>query len=166
MKVIISLFLLLPLAGFAQECSYKKLVDKFSQETYYSSGFMNYSGVKGEKISFSIEADSKEVRLLFSLPGNCFNDQSTAVISFDGSKSKSTSKNSTAMNCDGIFTAVFRNTATTPFALQKVASQKLHNIIFTGSNGQKVELLLKAEEKDLLLERASCIVNEAKALIR
>jgi hypothetical protein len=166
MKVLLSLFFLLPLAAIAQDCSYQKLVDKFSQETYYSSGFMNFIGVKGEKISFSIEADNKEVRLLFSLPGNCFNDQSTAVIAFEGTRSKSTSKNSTAMNCDGIFTAVFRNTATTPFALEKIASQKLQNIIFTGSNGQKVELLLSDKEKEMILERASCIVKEAKALIK
>ncbi|MBA2745957.1 MAG: hypothetical protein H0U44_07020 [Flavisolibacter sp.] len=152
--------------SFSQECKLRKSIDQFSQEPKLSSGFMNFSTVKGERISLSIEADSKEVRLLFSLKGNCFNDQSTAAFSFEGSKSKNTQKNTSSMNCDGVFTIVFRNTNTTPSALQKIGKQKLTTILFTSSNNQKIEVQLTEDERALVVEKANCMITESKSLIK
>lgn len=166
MKQLLLFFFLLPAFAFGQECSVKKLKDKFSQEPVYSSGFMHFTGAKGEKVSLTIEADSKEVRLLFSIPENCFNDQSAAAFSFDGSRSKSNQKNSSAMNCDGIFSIVFRNTNSTSYALNKLATQKATSIIFTGSNNQKIEVVFSEEEKTNLQQKANCLVTEAKSLIK
>jgi hypothetical protein len=166
MKQFIFFLLLVPAFGFSQDCNIKKQKDKFSQEPIYSSGFMNFTSIKGEKVSLSIEADSKEIRLLYSIKDNCFNDQSTLAITFDGSRSKSNQKNSSAMNCDGIFTIVFRNTASTSFALNKIATQKTSGMTFTGSNGQKIEVVLSEEEKTSLQQKAACLVNESKALIK
>lgn len=166
MKQLLLLFLIIPAFSFGQECNVKKLKDKFSQEPVYSSGFMHFASAKGEKVSLSIEADSKEVRLLFSIPENCFNDQSTAAFSFDGSRSKSNQKNSSAMNCDGIFSIVFRNTSSTSYALNKLATQKTTGITFTGSNNQKIEIVFNEEEKTNLQQKANCLVNESKALIK
>lgn len=144
----------------------KKLKDKFSQEPIYSSGFMHFTGSKGEKVSLSVEADSKEIRLLYSIKENCFNDQSTVVFTFDGSKSKSNMKAGNAMNCDGIFTVVFRNSTTTSYALNKIATLKTTAMQFTGSNGQKIELVLTDEEKLNLQVKTDCLVKEAKTLIK
>lgn len=70
------------------------------------------------------------------------------------------------MNCDGILTVVFRNAATTPTALQKMTQQKVTSIIFTDNTKKKIEVTLKDDEKQLLLEKAACLVNEAKSLIK
>jgi hypothetical protein len=166
MKQFFILLFLLPVFAFGQDCNVKKLKDKFSQEPIYSSGFMHFNGSKGEKVSLSIEADSKEIRLLYSLPDNCFNDESTVAFSFDGSKSKSNMKAGNAMNCDGIFTVVFRNTNTTSFGLNKIATQKTTSMNFTGSNGQKIEVVLKEEDKLNLQVKADCLIKEAKSLIK
>ncbi len=164
MRYLFLLLLIFPLAVNSQECNILKKVDQFSQENLLSTGFMHFSGEKGEKVSLTIEADSREIRLLFSAKGNCFNDQSKAVFVFDGSKSKSTQKNTAAMNCDGIFTIVFRNTSTTPFALKKIATQKATYIELNGSNNQKIMLTLTDEQKAQLVEKANCLVEESKSL--
>ena len=166
MKHLFVLLFFLPALAFAQDCNVKKLKDKFSQEPIYSSGFMHFTSLKGEKVSLSIEADSKEIRLLYSIRDNCFNDQSTVVFSFDGSKSKSNMKAGNAMNCDGIFTVVFRNTNSTSFALNKIATQKTTGMTFIGSNNQKIEVVLTEEEKQNLQFKADCLVKEAKNLIK
>ena len=70
------------------------------------------------------------------------------------------------MNCDGIFTIIFRNAATTPSALQKMTLQKISSIILTDNTKKKIEISLKEDEKKLILEKATCLVNEAKALIK
>ena len=166
MKQVLFLFLLIPAFSFSQDCNVKKLKDKFSQEPVYSSGFIHFKGSKGEKVSLTVEADSKEIRLLYSIPDNCFNDQSSVAFSFDGSKSKSNLKAANAMNCDGIFTIAFRNTSSTPYALNKIATQKTTAMYITGSNGQKIEVVLTDEEKLLLQGKTDCLVKEAKALIK
>ena len=166
MKHLFALLFILPAFAFGQDCNVKKLKDKFSQQPIYSSGFMHFTGSKGEKVSLSIEADSKEIRLLYSIVDNCFNDQSTVAFSFEGSKSKSNLKAGNAMNCDGIFTVVFRNTSSTSFALNKIATQKTTGMIFTGSNAQKIEVVLTEEEKANLVLKADCLVKEAKTLIK
>ena len=166
MKQLFILLFIAPSLAFSQDCNVKKSKDKFSQEPVYSSGFMNFTSVKGEKVSLSIEADSKEIRLLYSIKDNCFNDQSTVAFTFDGSRSKSNQKSGSAMNCDGLLTLVFRNTNSTAYALNKIATQKTTSMLFTGSNAQKIEVVLTEEEKTNLQQKASCLVNEAKGLIK
>lgn len=164
MKYFFLLVLAFPLFGNSQECNLQKRVDQFSQENMLSTGFMHLSGEKGEKVSLTIEADSREVRLLFSAKGNCFDGNSKAIFVYDGSKSKSTQKNSASMNCDGIFTIVYKNTATTPYALKKIATQKATYIELNGSNNQKILLTLTDEQKAQLVEKANCLVEESKSL--
>jgi len=166
MKYILTLLLATPLFGAAQNCKLKKETDQFSQQPKLSTGFMSMLA-KGTRISLNMVADSKEVKLLFSLgDGACFDDQSTAIFSFDSSRTKSTQRNSSSMNCDGIFTIIFRNAATTPSALQKMTLQKISSIILTDNTKKKIEISLKEDEKKLILEKATCLVNEAKALIK
>jgi hypothetical protein len=166
MKRPLILFILLPFLAPAQDCKLKKEIDRFSQQPKLSTGFMNLSSTNGP-VSLNIEADSKEVKLLFSLgDGNCFDDKSTATFSFDSTRTKSNQKNATAMNCDGIFTIVFRNALPTPSALQKLTLQTISSIALTDNTKKKIEINLKDEEKQLLLKKTACLVNEAKTLIK
>ena len=166
MKRLLILLVSLPFFALAQDCKVKKEIDPFSQQPKLSTGFINLSSSAG-RISLSIEADSKEIKLLFSAgEATCFDDQSTAAFLFDGSKTKSNQKNYSAMNCDGIFTIVFRNSTTTPYALQKMTLQKITSIVLTDNTKKKIEINLTEEEKQLLQQKAACLVNEAKTLIK
>jgi hypothetical protein len=155
----------LSVAALAQDCSIKRKVDPFSKETRLSSGFIPLTFDKGT-LSLTIEADSKEIRFLFSLKdGSCFDDQSMAQISFDGSKTKSSQHNGSSMNCDGIFTIIYRNSTTTPSALEKMTKQQISSIQLVGTSKEKIDISLKPEEKATLMKKIECIVREAKTLI-
>jgi hypothetical protein len=166
MKWILFIAFLLPLFVSAQNCELKKERDPFTQQPQLSTGFLRLSSWGG-RFSLNMVADAREVKLLFSLgEGNCFDDESSAAFTFDGTRTKSTQKNATAMNCDGIFTIVFRNSTSTPSILQKLTQQKLTSIVLTDSNKKKIEISLKDEEKQKILERIGCLVKEAKTLIQ
>ncbi|HJW18198.1 MAG TPA: hypothetical protein VJ499_13800 [Flavisolibacter sp.] len=166
MKSFLLFAFLVPLFVSAQNCELKKEKDPFTQQPQLSTGFMRLSSWGG-RFSVNMVADAKEVKLLFTLgDGNCFDDESTAALTFDGTRTKSTQRNATAMNCDGIFTIVFRNSATTPSVLQKMTQQKLTSIILTDSNKKKIEITLKDEEKQQILDKLGCLVKEAKGLIQ
>ena len=166
MKPILLLAFLIPLFASAQNCELKKEKDPFTQQPQLSTGFLRLSSWGG-RFSLNMVADAKEVKFLFSLgEGNCFDEESSAALSFDGSRTKSTQKNATAMNCEGIFTIVFRNSTSTPSVLQKMTQQKLTSIVLTDSNKKKIEINLKDEEKQQILERTACLVKEAKTLIQ
>jgi hypothetical protein len=166
MKWILFIAFLLPLFVSAQNCELKKEKDPFTQQPQLSTGFLRLSSWGG-RFSLNMVADAKEVKLLFSLgEGNCFDDESSAAFTFDGTRTKSTQKNATAMNCDGIFTIVFRNSTSTPSVLQKLTQQKITSIVLIDSNKKKIEISLKDEEKQQILERIGCLVKEAKTLIQ
>lgn len=169
MKALLSsLFVLalsVPFLAGAQDCKLKTEVDKFSRQQKISTGFMKFTADKAT-VSLNMVADAKEIRLLFSLgEGNCFDDASTAAFIFEGSRTKSNQKNTTAMNCDGIFTVVFRNGTTTPYILDKLTKVKLTSIEITGNSKQKTLVALTEEEKTALQQRVTCLVNEARKLI-
>jgi hypothetical protein len=166
MKQLVLLFLTLPFFTSAQDCKLKKETDPFSQQPKLSTGFIRLPSTAGQA-SLNLVADAKEIRLLFSMgEGKCFDDQSTATISFDSTRSKSSQRNATSMNCEGIFTVVFRNAATTPAALQKMTLQAVSSIVLIDNTKKKIEIFLKEPEKKQLLEKAACLVKEAKTLIK
>jgi hypothetical protein len=166
MKSLLLLVLIVPLFVSAQNCELKKEKDPFTQQPQLSTGFMRFSSWGG-KFSLNMVADAKEVKLLFSMgEGNCFDDESSAALTFDGTRTKSTQRNATAMNCDGIFTIVFRNSTTTPSVLQKMTQQKLTSIVLTDNNKKKTDINLKDDEKQQIQEKLGCLVKEAKGLIQ
>ncbi len=166
MKTIFLSLFLLPALLFAQECKIKKETDGFTRQPKMSTGFMKLNSTTGI-VSLNMVADAKEVRLLFSLgEGVCLNEAATAAFSFDGTRTKSTQHNTTGMNCDGIFTIIFRNGTSTPMVLNKLATQKLTSIIIVVDPKQKTEIVLKDNEKQVLMEKAACLVKEAKGLIK
>ena len=168
MKKIVALLLLVPLFSAAQDttataCKLIKETDPFTKETRLSTGFINLKGG-----SVSIDADSKEIDVLFSIEGSdkCFDNNSNAAIFFEGVKAKFTSRNGGTMNCEGLFHFIFKNTALTTTLLQKIMTQKLSQIIFTGNNKKESFITINPADQEKLMVLATCLVNEAKLLIK
>jgi hypothetical protein len=155
--------LLFPLFTKAQECKLSKETDPFTKETKLSTGFMFFSGA-----SLTIDADSKEVDLLFSLEGanRCLDNNSTAVVHFEGTKVKMNLRNAGTMNCEGLFHFIYKNSVNTTTQLQKLTTQKISQIVFTDANKKETTVILTGKDQELLISLGTCLVTEAKALIR
>lgn len=162
MKKILGLLFLLPFFGTAQDCKLIRETDPFTKETKISTGFIFVDGG-----SLTIDADKKEVVVLFSIDGagKCFDNNSTATIMFEGLKSKSSARNGGTMNCEGLFQFVFRNTSSTTTLLQRLMTQKISTIVFTGSDKKEATLTVKPLEQALIMNMATCLVNESKTLL-
>ena len=86
MKKILFAILLLPFCAMAQDtaanqCRLIKETDPYTKETKLSTGFVLLDGG-----SVTIDADSKEIIVLFSLDGQekCFDNNGTADVFFEG----------------------------------------------------------------------------------
>jgi hypothetical protein len=168
MKKILAILLLAPLFSTAQDslsapCKLIKETDPYTKETKLSTGFVNLSGG-----SVTIDADSKEIDVLFTIEGvdKCFDNNCTAAIFFEGVKTKMSSRNGGTMNCEGLFHFVFKNTALTTTILQKMMTQKINHIVFTGNNKKESIVSIRPAEQEKLMALATCLVNEAKTLIK
>lgn len=162
MKSILLITCLFPLFLAAQECKVLTDVDPYTKETKMSSGFISLQGGS----SVSVEADSKEIDYFFIIGENCFNDASTVIIYFEGSKQKTTYRNSGSMNCTGYFHFKFRNGTVTPTQAQKLATLKVTQLVFTDSNKKQVTVSLTPEQQTLFMQSAACVTTEAKKLIK
>lgn len=161
MKFIFSLLLIAPLFVLAQDCKLKKEIDPFSQQPRLTTGFF---GIGSDRLSMT--ADSKEIDFFFVVGGNkCFDDQTTVTIHFDGDRLRSNFRASGTMNCEGLYHFTVRNTATPNYALQRLATKKVASIKFV--NGKTTtDIVLNEEQKQLLLEKATCMMEQAKTLIK
>jgi hypothetical protein len=169
MRYLIALLLCFPLAAFSQECKVRKEVDKFSQEPKITTGFVTFNqGIN--KVLLSIDAFSKEIDFFFALntekDGKCFDDASTAVITFEGEKAKATYRNTGSMNCEGLFHFTFRNVKITPTQLQKFGTKRISSIKFTGSNKKSYEVTFTGYEQQEIMDYANCIILQSKGLIK
>jgi hypothetical protein len=164
MKRLLALLLLTPAFCLAQDCNIKKTKDQFSQEPKLSTGFVPFSA-----ISLSIDADSKEIDFLFSINNKseekCFDDASTVSFVYEG-KQKANFRNTGTMNCQGLFHVTFRNLATTPSPLQRLTTKKIISIMLTGNNNTVTTITLGEEQQKQLADIISCLVKEAKTLIK
>ena len=163
MKYNIAIALLFPLCLDAQDCKFYRETDPFTKETKLSTGFIFLVGG-----SVTIDADSKEIDVLFSIEGvdKCFDDNSMAAIFFEGIKVKMSARNGGTMNCEGLFHFVFRNTASTTTLLQKLSTQKIDHIVFTGNNKKESTVTFAPQAQQTVMAQANCLVNEAKTLIK
>lgn len=163
MRLICLFCLLFPLLLPAQDCTLSRETDPYTKATRLSTGFMFFSGA-----SLSIDADATEVDLMFSMEGanRCFDNNSTAVIHFEGSKVKMNLRNAGTMNCEGLFHFIYKNGKQTNSQLQKLTTQKISQIVFTGSDKKEITVLLSPQDQNLLIRLGTCLVNEAKTLIR
>lgn len=166
-QILISAFFF-PLFAVSQDpvatrCKLNKETDPYTKETKLSTGFIFLRGG-----SVTIDADSKEIDVLFSIEGadKCFDNNSTAIIHFEGSKVKTSLRNGGTMNCEGLFHFIFKNSVNPIAALKKITTQKITHIIFTGNNKKESVVTIRPEEQQTLLTLAGCLVNDAKALIK
>lgn len=173
MKYILPLLCLLPLFLSAQQqtqaagqpsvdnCKLVKETDPYTRETKLSSGFITLQGA-----SLTVDADNKEIDFFFAISDKCFNDASTVFIYFEGSKTKTTYRNSGSINCEGYFHFVFKNGITTPTVLKKLATQKTANFVFTGSDNKATTVSLLPDQQKTLMEITACMIEESKTLIK
>jgi hypothetical protein len=163
MKVLFVICFILPLWLSAQECKLKRTIDPYTKEVRLSTGFIALEGA-----SLSIDADSKEIDLFFSMDGKekCFSDASTAVVIYEGTKMKANFRNGGPVNCEGFFHILFKNQAATPSLLQRLITQKITSIVFTGNNKSLTTLTLTPEEQQKIITLADCLMKEAKKLVK
>jgi hypothetical protein len=163
-------FLLSPLFSLAQSnCQIKKAVDPYTKEVKLTTGFIPINAGTN-RVLLSIDANKAEVDFFFSLAGakeeKCFDAASTALVTFEGTKSKATFKNTGSMNCEGLFHFTFRNSASTPAALQRLGTQRIVSITLTGNNKTVTVIPVHESDRALLMEAAACLANEAKTLLQ
>jgi hypothetical protein len=163
MKYMILLFCLLPLCALTQDCHLIRETDPYTKETKMSTGFISLQGA-----SVSIDADSREIDLFFTLTGidKCYDNNSTAAVYFEGTKSKMSYRNSGTMNCEGFFHIIFKNATATNTLLQKITTQKITSIIFSAGNKKETTIKISPEQQPVLMAMAACLVNEAKMLVK
>ena len=127
-----------------------------------STGFIPLEGAM-----VSIQANKTEIDFLFSINNDnkCFDDASAAAVFFENSKYKNNYKNNGTMNCQGLFHFIFRNSNSTPTALQNLASKKITSIKFKDGSGKETEISLTAEQQQTFMTMAGCMIKEAKTLL-
>lgn len=168
-KILLYFLFFLPLTALAQDstkapCKLIKETDPFTKQIKLSTGFVYVDGG-----SITVDADSKEVIVLFSLDGQlkCLDDNSTAEVYFEGLKSKTLSRNQGTMNCEGLFQFVFRNSAGQPTTLlNRMCTKKMTHIIFTGDAQKPVTVNIGPKEQEIIMNLTACLVAEAKTLIK
>jgi hypothetical protein len=164
MKSIVLLLGFLPFAAAAQDCKLIRDKDPYTKEVKLSTGFIHVNGA-----SVTVDADSKEIDIMFSIEGadRCFDNNSSADIYFEGIKAKTTARNAGTMNCEGLFHFIFRNSRSTPTTLlQRFSTKKITQIIFTGNNKKQITVTVEPQEQETIMVQATCLLNEAKTLIK
>lgn len=161
-QLLIAFTFLLPGFAWSQDCVIQKEKDPYTKEVRLSTGFIDLKNAK-----LSIQADSREIDFLFVITGKdkCFSDASTASVFFEGTKVKTNIRNTGSMNCDGFFHFNFKNQASIPSLLQKMAAQKVTSILFVGNDKKETQLTIPADQQQLLMHFISCLLEEAKFLL-
>jgi hypothetical protein len=162
-KYLFAAILVIPLAVKAQDCPLIKETDPYTKEIKISTGFIPLQGA-----SLAIDATKPEIDFLFSINGAnvCLDNNSTANVFFENTKIKVTFRNAGSMNCEGLFHFIFRNTASTNSQLQKLVTQKITSIKFIGNNKQEKTITLTPEQQKSVMDLGTCLINEAKTLIK
>jgi hypothetical protein len=152
----------LTLCAFCQdECKLIKDSDPYTKEVKLSSGFISLQGG-----SVTIDADSKEIDFFFVIDDKCFDNLSTVSIFLEGSKVKTTYSNAGNMNCTGYFHFKYRNSATTPTQMNKMATQKISQLIFKGTDKKETVISLLPAQQEMLMKAVACMAAEAPKLVK
>ena len=168
MKKLLFFLLFAPLWAFSQDssafkCKLIRETDPYTKATRISTGFIKLDGG-----SVTIDADQYEVDVFFTVNGTdkCYDNNSMAAVFFEGVKTKLSSRNGGTMNCEGLFHFIFKNTASTPTILSKLMNEKTNHITFTGNDKKETTITVRPENQEKLRQMISCLVNEAKTLIK
>lgn len=156
------LLLLIPVQSFSQ-CKLIKDKDPYTREARVSTGFVSLQGA-----SVSLDANKREIDMLFNIEGEnkCFDNNSSAMVYFEGSKVKMSMRNSGTMNCEGLFHFNFKNSTSVNYQLKKLTTQKISRIEFIGPNQKVITVFLTGEMQDKLFEASGCLMEEASNLLQ
>ena len=168
MKYILTILLALPFISQAQDsCKLKKQTDAFTKQTKITTGFVSFPTEEGT-LNISVDATASEIDFFcwFKNDTRCFDDQSNVQVNYDGDRLKANYKNTGSMNCEGAFHFTFRNSETTPSSLARFTDKKVSSLKFTSTDKKTVELKLSEEQKQQLQRMVSCVVRDAKTLIK
>lgn len=162
MRLAILMFFFFPFSLCAQDCKVKKTTDPYTKEVKFSSGLISLQGA-----SLAIDGSKQEIDFFFSMDAKekCFTDASTLVVFFEGTKMKANFRNGGSMNCEGVFHVLFKNGTLTPTLLQRLTTQKITSLVFTGSNKSQTTITLSPEEQQKIMTLGDCVVKEAKTLL-
>jgi hypothetical protein len=168
MKYILLAICILPFISFAQDCEVKSSIDPYTRETKVTTGFISFNtGINN--FLLTIDATKADIDFFIAMGKNanspCFDNNSTLSVLFEGSRSKSNFRNSGSMNCEGLFHFNFRNNIQTNTYLKRLSTVKIQSLVFTGSNGKIKEIFLNEEDQLILMEKVTCMIAEAKALL-
>jgi hypothetical protein len=154
--------LVLPAGIFAQDCKLKKSIDPYTKETRLSTGFIKLDGA-----ILSIEADSKEIDFVFTMNATekCFSDAANATVIYEGIKMKANYKNAGPVNCEGVFHIIFKNGVSTPTLLQRLVTQKITSIGFTGNDKSVTTITFQPEDQQKFMVLGDCLIKQAKTLL-
>lgn len=154
--------IILPWFAVAQECAIHSETDPFTKQTRLTTGFLQLKNA-----TLSIQADKVEIDFFFVIAGKdkCYSDGAIAQVFFEGSKMKTTLRNSGSMNCDGYFHFIFKNQETPHSALKRMATQKITHILFTGNDKKETQVTLTPEQQEKLMHYVSCMIGEALLLL-
>lgn len=161
MKLFLLAAAFLPLLATAQDCKVLRETDPYTKETRLSSGFISL-----QNVSVTIDADKSEIDFFFTIEGKCFDDASTLVVFFEGTKVKGTYRNAGSMNCDGYFHFRTKNGTVTPATVKKLASQKITQMAFTAADKKQVVITLQPDQQDVFIQSANCVIEEARKLVK
>jgi hypothetical protein len=162
MKYLLMVMLALPFFSKAQDCNLKKDKDAYTGKHSLTTGFFTVSS-----FSLSIDVTQKEIDYFFVLKGagnKCFDDLTTITCILEGGKQKFLLRNKGAMNCDGILHVIMSNTASTPSALQKLASKKIITLRLTYGDLKTVDINLDETAQKMLMDKSACIAKEATSV--
>lgn len=162
MKYLLMALLVLPFVTNAQDCKLKKDKDAYTGKHNLSTGFFTVGS-----FSLSIDVTQKEIDYFFVLKGagnKCFDDLTIITCILEGGKQKFLLRNKGSMNCDGILHVIMSNSATTPTALQKLASKKIITLRLTYGDTKTADINLDAASQQLLMDKSACIAKEATSV--
>ena len=146
----------------AQDCKVLREEDLFTRQIRLSSGFLELTGA-----SVTVDADKKEIDLLFSFKTNrCFDDGCTATVFFAGTKSKLLLRNAGTMNCEGLFHFIFRNGTTVNYQLKKMATTTVGQIVFTDRDQKLIPVNLDEPQQRAFMKALQCVTDEAVKLLQ
>lgn len=162
MKKYLFLLLLLPVFARAQDCAMlRRSRDPYTKEVKITTGQMQLGSHK-----LSVEATTKELDFFFvlSADGACFNEDSSVVVNFVGTRARATFKNGGTMNCEGFFHIIFRNGQEPVSGLRKLLEQKISTFTF-GEGKNAIVITPTEEQRDIFQKSLTCLVAEAKGLL-
>jgi hypothetical protein len=160
--VLIVGFLISQLFAFGQdECKLVKETDPYTKEAKLSSGFISLQGG-----TVTIDADNKEIDFFFVINDKCFDNFSTVFIFFEGNKVRTTYSNAGSMNCTGYFHFKYRNSAVTPSVMKKMATQKVTQLIFKGTDKKETIISLLPDQQEVFMKAVACMADEAPKMIK